>query len=221
MRPLLRTWISWIGNYINYNVWDEITYPFPNFNGCTVDVWEWISNFILHIIGHVMTYPCWDLSYTMIVKGAHGSKVTIVLLAVKWSIPESISLHHDPTWFSNPCRPRGAHRLHSDTDGPSWSYWRCTCCHYVIVQRFANLPPTLENWAKGYIQLQVALVLKLNGNNSLFVRDMACSYQSLVFRYRFLGKFFTQLYWYLSQQQQVPMHNKDCDIVNLLSNGPG
>ena len=24
-------------------VWDEITYPFPNFNGATVEVWEWIS----------------------------------------------------------------------------------------------------------------------------------------------------------------------------------
>ena len=29
------------------NVWDEITYPFPNFNGTAVEVWEWISNFIL------------------------------------------------------------------------------------------------------------------------------------------------------------------------------
>ena len=27
---------------------DEITYPFPNFNGATVEVWEWISNFITH-----------------------------------------------------------------------------------------------------------------------------------------------------------------------------
>ena len=24
---------------------DEITYPFLNFNGATVEVWEWISNF--------------------------------------------------------------------------------------------------------------------------------------------------------------------------------
>ena len=24
---------------------DEITYPFPNFNGATVEGWEWISNF--------------------------------------------------------------------------------------------------------------------------------------------------------------------------------
>ena len=30
-------------SYINYKVWDEITYPFPNFNGTTVEVWEWLK----------------------------------------------------------------------------------------------------------------------------------------------------------------------------------
>ena len=30
--------------YSHYLVLDEITYPFPNFNGATVEVWEWISN---------------------------------------------------------------------------------------------------------------------------------------------------------------------------------
>ena len=62
--PLLLTWIdlipAWISNYIHYKVWDEITYPFPNFNGCTVEVWEWITNFIPHFTRCVMTYPCWD-----------------------------------------------------------------------------------------------------------------------------------------------------------------
>ena len=29
-------------------VWDEIIHPFPNFNGCTVEFWEWISNFTLY-----------------------------------------------------------------------------------------------------------------------------------------------------------------------------
>ena len=45
--PLLLTWFNstWISNYNHYNVWDEISYPFPNFNGATVEVWEWISNF--------------------------------------------------------------------------------------------------------------------------------------------------------------------------------
>ena len=43
------TFISaWISNYIHYNVWDKITYPFPNFNCATIEVWEWISNFIPH-----------------------------------------------------------------------------------------------------------------------------------------------------------------------------
>ena len=29
---------AWISNYIHYKVWDELTYPFLNFNGCTVEV---------------------------------------------------------------------------------------------------------------------------------------------------------------------------------------
>ena len=35
-----------ISNYIHYKVWDEIAYPLPNFNGATVEVWEWIGNFM-------------------------------------------------------------------------------------------------------------------------------------------------------------------------------
>ena len=37
--------IAWISNHMPNEVRDEITYPFPNFNVCTVEVWEWISNF--------------------------------------------------------------------------------------------------------------------------------------------------------------------------------
>ena len=43
-------------NYIHHKVWDEITSPFPNFNGCSMEVWEWISNFIPHFDGHVIIY---------------------------------------------------------------------------------------------------------------------------------------------------------------------
>ena len=42
-------------------VWDEITYPFPNFNGATVEVWEWISSFMdmwLLIHAGVKVKPC-------------------------------------------------------------------------------------------------------------------------------------------------------------------
>ena len=34
---------AWISNHIYYKVWDVITYPFPNFNGATVEVWEWVN----------------------------------------------------------------------------------------------------------------------------------------------------------------------------------
>ena len=40
----------WISNHMPRKVWDEIIYPFPNFNGCTVEVCEWICNFIPHFI---------------------------------------------------------------------------------------------------------------------------------------------------------------------------
>ena len=50
----------WISNYIHYELWDKITYPFPNFNCAAVEVWEWISNFMPYFTGHVITYPYWD-----------------------------------------------------------------------------------------------------------------------------------------------------------------
>ena len=46
---------AWISNCTQYIMWGEITYPFPNFNGATVEVWEWISNFIPHFIIDVIT----------------------------------------------------------------------------------------------------------------------------------------------------------------------
>ena len=48
--------LTWISNYMLGKVWDEITYPFPNFNGFTVEVWERISYFIPHFTRDVITY---------------------------------------------------------------------------------------------------------------------------------------------------------------------
>ena len=46
----------------------EIVYPFPNFNEA-VQVWEWMSNFLLHIIMevHVITYLCWVVVVVVVV----------------------------------------------------------------------------------------------------------------------------------------------------------
>ena len=51
---------AWMSNHTPTKVWNEITYPFPNFNCVTVAVWKWISNFIPHFIMDGITYPCWD-----------------------------------------------------------------------------------------------------------------------------------------------------------------
>ena len=39
---------AWISNHMPCEVWDEITYPFPNINSFTVEVWKWMNNFIAH-----------------------------------------------------------------------------------------------------------------------------------------------------------------------------
>ena len=73
-RPPLLTWINfnlraliptWRSNDMPHKVWDEITYPFPNVNGTTVEFWVWIRNFIPHFTSHLVTYPCWDQSYSV------------------------------------------------------------------------------------------------------------------------------------------------------------
>ena len=61
---------SMASDYIHYTMWDEITYPSQNFNGTTAEVWEWISNVIPHFTGRVITYPCWNKSESVLVKGA-------------------------------------------------------------------------------------------------------------------------------------------------------
>ena len=49
---------GWISDHMPSKVLDEMIYPFPNFNGTTVEVYEWISNFIRHFMMDVTTYPC-------------------------------------------------------------------------------------------------------------------------------------------------------------------
>ena len=47
-----------ISNHMCSKIWGEITYPFPNFNCYTVEVWECVNNFITRNTMDVITYPC-------------------------------------------------------------------------------------------------------------------------------------------------------------------
>ena len=74
-------------------MWDEITYKFPNFNGCTVDVREWISNFI-NII-HRMIY---------LYQGeGHAVWAGITFFTLRWRHNgyDSVSNHQPHDWLLN------------------------------------------------------------------------------------------------------------------------
>ena len=62
---------------LNSTVWCEINYPFTNFHSATVQVWEWISNFIPQFTVYVITYPCWNCSLSLLVKGAPGGQTCV------------------------------------------------------------------------------------------------------------------------------------------------
>ena len=46
--------------------------------GCTVEVWEWLSNFTSYWIIDVITYACRDLRYSMLMKGAPGTSCLFI-----------------------------------------------------------------------------------------------------------------------------------------------
>ena len=92
---------AWLSNHMLSKVWDEVTYPFPNFNGCTVEVLEMISYFIPHFIKDVITYPCWGMNsvlctcYSRIYKEIASCQVCCVLYyTLRWR-------HNDHDGVSN------------------------------------------------------------------------------------------------------------------------
>ena len=50
---------AWMSNYTHQEVWNEIIYLFPNFDGAFAEVWKWVSNFFPHFTAHVITCPYW------------------------------------------------------------------------------------------------------------------------------------------------------------------
>ena len=58
-KRLSKQWWGWWFETLSHPLWRHCNgwnYSFPNFNGCSVEVWEWIDNFIPHITGHVITW---------------------------------------------------------------------------------------------------------------------------------------------------------------------
>ena len=59
---------AWRSYHNHYKMWGKIDYRFPHFSD-TVEVWEWVSNFIPHLTLSAITYPYWYQSQSMLVNG--------------------------------------------------------------------------------------------------------------------------------------------------------
>ena len=102
-------------------MWDEITYAFPNFNSCTVEVWEWISNFGPHLTVHVITYRCWDwLNHV-----SEGPLVVILLKLNVWVYAQLMI----KMFYVAVTNEHGIHPLPSITINVVMYYYQCC---YVI-----------------------------------------------------------------------------------------
>ena len=77
-----------------------MTCPFPNFNVCTAEVWEWISNFIPRFIVGGSTYACWEFKYAILVKGVPVYQVADVSSSGTESTPSVLLHYNNVTWTS-------------------------------------------------------------------------------------------------------------------------
>ena len=48
---------AWICYPMPSKMWGEITYPFLNFNCVSIEIYDWISNFVPHLIINIATNP--------------------------------------------------------------------------------------------------------------------------------------------------------------------
>ena len=59
-------------------------YPFPNFNGATAEVWEWINNFIPHSTGHLIIYPWCDRIFKRPLKSSEWELLVQPVKKILW-----------------------------------------------------------------------------------------------------------------------------------------
>ena len=88
-------------------MWNGITYPFPNFNRCVIEVWELIHDFKPRFIMVLITYPCWDSSQSLL---ENGVQVRLTSLMLKSPYVESMLFilrrrpgYHGGCWCPGSC----------------------------------------------------------------------------------------------------------------------
>ena len=86
-------------------MWGEITYLLINFTCFTVELCEWLSNFSPDFTWHVISNLRWDLSCTMLVKGASCWQALASRGGVISTRRTPSHHHHHPTPPATPNTP--------------------------------------------------------------------------------------------------------------------
>ena len=95
--------------------WDEITYP--NFNGYTIEVSEWIDNSIPHFIMDVITYICLDFIHVKRgpwAKSVNPFVASLIYLSADFCILCVISLHWNDLVVQTLSHGRHVYPIHID-----------------------------------------------------------------------------------------------------------
>ena len=112
---LIFVWAALPGAPFTSEVLNGITYPLPNFNGCTVEDWEWITNFIPYFIMDVTTYPCywkesqgansvlnsWDTPNVSANRWILNKRVPLSLVIILAHIRHGVSNYRQLDWLFN------------------------------------------------------------------------------------------------------------------------
>ena len=121
-----------ISHHMPSKVRDGISYPFPNTNDCTVEVWEWISNFI----------PLYDgCNYAPLLKFKlnHVCKRGSEYMSCAGHCNITLNIHHVESCNNSTC----LHYPHWKTTG-AWcaflaqSVW-CNCCTEPVYIYFQSI----------------------------------------------------------------------------------
>ena len=137
-------------------LWYEITYPFLNFNSCTVEIWEWISDFISHFIIDVIWLSMLGLKLNHVSKRAPDQCPNVMSLVcccyylLRTSGPVKIN-------WPNSCQHHVGHMtltLNACCCQTDWLRFYCylviSCLPVDLVSRFVVQGCNMGIWVPGH-----------------------------------------------------------------------
>ena len=147
-----------MSNPMPSNAWDELTYQFPKFNGCTVKVWEWISNFIPHFVMDAICLPVLGLKLNHVSKRDPWYDETPLEYLISTFMVKSLSYTPLQRPRNNPALVDGTtmdevqksascgstfrvscNLLHSDVVSKLMSYWKKDITQCVRVDKTGDI----------------------------------------------------------------------------------